>query len=416
MTRSDFARLLGAPAGLVAEARREPVVIDDRDPHRFMAALAAATAQGGTVMLASDTWGGDERRQLAALRAMAATTPATAAGKGWLCIPTGGTGGRLKLARHDEETLAAAVNGFCRHFSLTQINAAGLLPLHHVSGLMAWLRCALTGGEYLPLDWQEVGSGRPPALPPRPQGWVLSLVPTQLERLLGNAAAVEWLQGFRLIFLGGAPAWPALLAKAMAAHLSLSPGYGLTETAAMVAGLRPADFLLGVRSNGPVLPHASVTVDREGIVAVGGDSLFRGYHPDWRDRTPFQTGDLGRLDERGHLHILGRRDAVIITGGEKVDPAEVEAALRGSGGLGEVVVLGVPDPEWGQAVVAAYPATVSPDWAVVNQVLARKLAAHKRPKRFVPVGPWPANAQGKVNRAEVARRVLTQSSQSPQSF
>jgi O-succinylbenzoic acid--CoA ligase len=397
MDRVELARLLGAPAGLVAEARREPVVIEDGDPRRFMAALAAATAQGGVVMLAGDTWGDNERRQLAALRSQTPATPATAAGKGWLCIPTGGTGGQLKLVRHDEETLAAAVGGFCRHFTVTQVNAVGLLPLHHVSGLMAWLRCALTGGEYRPLDWKTVGRGELPVLPVKPQGWVLSLVPTQLERLLANAAAVAWLQGFRLIFLGGAPAWPELLAKAAAAQLPVSLGYGLTETAAMVTGLRPEDFLLGVRSNGPVMPHATVSVGDDGGISVGGESLFRGYYPGWRDRRPFATGDLGRLDERGHLQVLGRRDAVIITGGEKVDPAEVEAALRGSGELAEVVVLGVPDAQWGQVVVAAYPASARPDLAKVAAALGR-LSPAKRPKRFVPVGDWPANEQGKVNR------------------
>lgn len=405
MTRSELARLLGAPVGFVAEARREPVVVEDKDPRGFMAALATATAQGGIVMLASDTWGESERRQLAALREMAAVTPATAAGKGWLCIPTGGTSGRLKLARHDEETVAAAVGGFCRHFSLTQVNAAGLLPLHHVSGLMAWMRCALTGGEYRPLDWKATEGGDLPALPAKARGWVLSLVPTQLERLLRQPAAVAWLQGFRIIFLGGAPAWPALLAQAAAAQLPVSLGYGMTETAAMVTGLRPEDFLLGVRSNGAALPHASVQIDGDGVVSLGGDSLFRGYFPDWRERTPLATGDLGRLDERGHLQISGRRDAVIITGGEKVDPVEVEAVLRGSGELPEVIVLGASDAEWGQIVVAAYPATARPDWAKVKQVLDGQLAAHKRPKRFVPIADWPANAQGKINRAEVARRV-----------
>lgn len=416
MTRFDLARLLGAPAGLVAEPRREPVVIEEADPHRFMAALAAATAQGGTVMLAGDAWGETERRQLAALRNLPAVTPATAAGKGWLCIPTGGSGGRLKLARHDEETLAAAVGGFCRHFSLTQVNAAGLLPLHHVSGLMAWMRCALTGGEYRPLDWKAVAGGDLAVMPVKPQGWVISLVPTQLERLLQRPAAVEWLQGFRTVFLGGAPAWPELLVRARAAQVSVSVGYGMTETAAMVTGLRPEDFLLGVRSSGPALPHARVRTEGDGTILIEGDSLFRGYYPEWRDRRPWATGDHGRLDERGHLHVHGRHDAVIITGGEKVAPAEVEAVLRGSGELTDVIVLGVPDAEWGQMVVAAYPATARPDWAKVKQVIDSHLAAHKRPKRFVPIADWPANAQGKVNRAEVARLVLTQSSQSPRSF
>lgn len=411
MERLELARLLGAPAGLVAEPPRETTVIEEGDPRRFMAALATATAQGGTVILAGEAWGQLERTQLAVLQKLAAVTPATAAGKGWLCIPTGGTGGGLKLARHDEDTIAAAVVGFYRHFRSAGFNAVGVLPLHHVSGLMAWMRCALAGCEYRPLDWKKLDAGELPALPAKPQGWVISLVPTQLERLLQSAAAVEWLQGFRIIFLGGAPAWPELLAKAAAAQLPLSPGYGMTETAAMVTALRPEEFLLGARSSGSALEHAAVQVGSDGVISVWGDSLFHGYHPEWRDRRPFATGDLGRLDASGNLHVLGRRDAVIITGGEKVDPAEIEAVLRGTGQFPDVVVLGLPDAKWGQLVVAIFPGHAQPDFHQVIRAMSR-LAVYKRPKSYIPlVGPWPANAQGKVDRAGLAERVLAQQKQ-----
>jgi O-succinylbenzoic acid--CoA ligase len=116
MNRSELAQLLGAPTGLVAEPRAGATVIRSGEPRRFMTEFALAVAQGGVVLLASDTWGENEDRQLAALRQQEQNTPATAAGKGWLCIPTGGTSGQLKFARHDEETLAAAVRGFARHF------------------------------------------------------------------------------------------------------------------------------------------------------------------------------------------------------------------------------------------------------------------------------------------------------------
>ena len=408
MDRSELARRLGAPAGLVAEPRGGVTVIRASEPRQFMAEFAAATAAGGSVMLASGQWGESEWRQVEQLRHLVPTTPAAAAGKGWLCIPTGGTGGRVKFARHDEDTLSAAVGGFSRHFGLTKVNAVGVLPLHHVSGLMAWLRCALTGGEYLPLDWKSTEGGALPVLPAKPDGWVISLVPTQLERLLRSEAAVGWLGGFRIVFLGGAPAWPGLLDVAAARKLRLSLGYGMTETAAMVTALRPEEFLAGTRSAGAALPHASVKVGGQGAVVIGGDSLFRGYHPEWRDQRDFETADHGSLDAAGHLHVTGRRDAVIITGGEKVEPAVVEGVLRGTGEFADVVVLGVPDAEWGEQVVAAYPADCRPDLALVEPVLVRQLAAAKRPKRFVAVGPWPAGSNGKVNRAEVARLVLRQ--------
>ncbi|MDQ5980846.1 MAG: o-succinylbenzoate---CoA ligase [Verrucomicrobiota bacterium] len=329
-----------------------------------------------------------------------ATTPV-----GWLMIPTGGTGGQLKFARHDEQTITAAVRGFTKHFGLSQVNAAGVLPLHHVSGLMAWLRCALTGGDYVPLGWKQIENGELPALPARPDGWVISLVPTQLERLLRSPAAVAWLKDFRIIFLGGAPAAAVLLDRAAALGLRLSPGYGMTETAAMVTALRPDEFLAGARSSGSPLPHARVRLLTDGLVSIGGESLFRGYYPDWREPGDFITADLGRLDGQGELHLLGRSDAVIITGGEKVNPAEVEAALRDTGEFSEVVVAGVPDPDWGQVVVAAYPAAQRPDLAKVEQGIQSRLAAWKRPKRYVAVENWPLTAVGKVNRAEVVRLV-----------
>ena len=411
MDRAELARLLGAPTGQVAEPRRGATVIAEDDAAGFMAALAAATAQGGVVLLASDSWGEHERSQLAVLREQEQITPATATGKGWLCIPTGGTGGGLKFARHDEETLAAAVRGFVRHFKLSRVNAIGVLPLFHVSGLMAWLRCALTGGEYRPLDWKAIEAGQLPVLVEKPEGWTISLVPTQLERLLRSDAAVAWLQSFRLILLGGGPSWPGLLDKAAAAQLPLAPGYGMTETAAMVTALRPEEFLAGGRSSGTALSHATVKIDAEETIVLGGDSLFRGYHPQWRDRWDFVTEDRGRLDVGGHLHVAGRRDDIIITGGEKVEPGEVEAVLRGTGQFPDVVVLGLPDARWGQLLVVVYPGHAHPDFHPVIKALSH-LADHKRPKRYLPlVGAWPVSEQGKVNRLGLVERVVAQMKQ-----
>jgi O-succinylbenzoic acid--CoA ligase len=172
-----------------------------------------------------------------------------------------------------------------------------------------------------------------------------------------------------------------------------------------VAALRPEEFLGGARSCGTVLPHAALKIGGEGVISLGGESLFRGYYPHWRTEADFVTEDAGWFDAQGHLHVAGRRDAVIITGGEKVDPVEVEAALRETGEFAEIVVLGVPDAEWGQVIIAAYPEAARPNLEKVAVAMSRLLAPAKRPKRFVPVANWPVNSQGKVNRAEVARRV-----------
>lgn len=397
MDRLELAHLLGAPVG-VAESGPEAIVIAEREPARFMAAFARAAAGRGPVFLADPLWGEDERKAAAQVVARESAPPRPAdAGRGWLMIPSGGTRGRIKFARHDEETLAAAVVGYCGHFEVTRVDWLGLLPLHHVSGLVAWFRTLLTGGRYQAWDWKRLEAGDRSARPAGSACYCVSLVPTQLQRLLREPAAVAWLQTFDLVFLGGGPAWPALLDGAADAGIALSLTYGMTETAAMIAALRPAEFAAGARGSGSVLPHARVELEPDGRVRVGGASLFRGYYPDWRAEETLLTEDLGRWDERGQLQVLGRRDAVIITGGEKVDPAEVEAALRASGEFADVAVVGIADAEWGQAVTVCYPADQAlPDLERVAASLAG-LAAFKRPRRYVPVAPWPRNSQGKLN-------------------
>ena len=400
MERTELSRLLGGTLALQS-ARR--LVITEAEPRKFMAAFTQAVAGEAEVFLCDPKWGAVERSQVdSLLRSPVPAIPAGMEGKGWLMIPTGGTSGHVRFARHDSVTLAAAVRGFTQHFEISQVNAVGVLPLHHVSGLLAWMRCALTGGTYRPLDWKTIEEGVLPALPIKVHGWVISLVPTQLERLLRQEAAIEWLRKFRIIFLGGGPAWPELLDKVMALKLPLSVGYGMTESAAMLSGVKPADFLAGLRSCGTVMPHVAARVSDEGVISISGESLFRGYYPQWRPPGEFVTEDGGYRDRNGHLYITGRRDTVIISGGEKVDPAAVEAVLRGSGELPQVVVLGVPDAEWGQVVIATYPESPAPKLKKVAEVMNRLLSPAKRPKLFVPLPRWPVNDQGKVNRAEVA--------------
>ena len=397
MERAELARRLGAVAMAAGAARRPAAtVIGEAQPARFMPAFARAVAGSGPVFVTDPARAGGP--------CVALDEPVREGGgeaeRGWLMIPSGGTGGGVKFARHDGETLAAAVGGFCAHFGLARVNAVGVLPLHHVSGLMAWMRCALTGGVFLPWNWGDLKEGRRPELATR-EPWVLSLVPTQLQRLLERPEAVAWLRRFEIVFVGGGPVWPELVEAAARADLPLALSYGMTETAAMVTALRPGEFRAGGRSSGTALPHARVTVTADGVVEVAGAAVCRGYYPEWSGVGAFRTEDLGVLDAEGRLTVLGRRDAIINTGGEKVRPEEVEQALRASGEFADVAVIGVPDAEWGQAVVACYPTGEQlPDFARA----AAALTGPRRPKRYVAITDWPRNAQGKLNRAEL--RVL----------
>ncbi len=385
------------PDGDGGVAAPTSIIVSEAEPTRFMSAFATAIARAGPVFLADPAWGRGERDRMDELRSKSSGSSADA-GRGWLCIPSGGTSGALKFARHDEQTMEAAVRGFCRHFGVGRVNAVGVLPLHHVSGLMAWMRCAFTGGRYQPWSWKELEAGNYPVL--GEDDFFLSLVPTQLQRLVAVPAAVAWLKKFRVIFLGGGPVWPDLAATARRLQLPVSLSYGMTETAAMVTAQQPAEFLAGSLGCGKPLPHAAIAVTADGTVRVTGESVFRGYWPDWREEREFVTADLGRFDERGELHLLGRSDTTIITGGKKVAPADVEVALRATGEFEDVAVVGVPDAEWGQVVVACYPAQGrSPDLRKVEAAISASLAPHLRPKKFVAVSAWPRNAQGKLNRA-----------------
>jgi o-succinylbenzoate---CoA ligase len=404
MERIELARRLGTVAGA---GRPHDVTIAASEPDDFMARFGAGVAAGGMVFVADPRWGETERAQFAALvrPQPPGGDPEPAPDTGWLCLPTGGSSGAVRLARHDQDTLAAAALGCSRHFAAAPINAVGVLPLHHVSGLMAWLRCALTGGRHQPWRWADLEAGRWPD--PQPGDWFLSLVPTQLQRLMEQPAAVERLRRFRAVFLGGGPAWPELLERAADARLPLAPGYGMTETAAMVTALRPEEFLAGRRGCGSALPHGRVAIGPDGGIEITAASLFRGYYPRWRGEGPWPTEDVGRLDEHGGLHWLGRRDAAIITGGEKVDPGEVEAVLRAVGRWPDVAVIGLPDADWGELVVACYPAGPgAPDLAAVAAAVAARLAGPKRPKRYLALARWPRNAQGKLNRQELKALAL----------
>lgn len=363
----------------------------------LLRATGVAEAFGGSVFLRDPHWSPAQRQAFAALVQSEARNPKSETSQGWLCIPTGGSSGGLKFARHDERTLSAAVRGFTQHFQLKQVNAIDVLPPWHVSGLMARVRCAATGGRHRAWDWKRLEAGEYPDVAPN-EPWVISLVPTQLQRLLQQPAACAWLRRLHLIFLGGGPVWPALAEAANAAGIPVVLSYGMTETAAMVTAQQPGDFRDGDRSSGKPMPHARIALSGEGIVRIAAESVMIGYYGEADLHGEFETADLGSMDAHGRLHIAGRRDEVAITGGEKVNLTEVEAVLRGLPGVNDVAVVAVPHAEWGEAVTACYVGTKDvPSDPVINRHLLR----HQRPKYWLVFEPdeWPRNAQGKLNRA-----------------
>ncbi len=339
-----------------------------------------------------------------------------------IMIPTGGSSGKIRFAIHTWETLIASVQGFQQYFQIQQVNSFCVLPLYHVSGLMQFLRSFTTNGKLINLPFKSVESEISDI---NPTGFFISLVPTQLQRLLQNPTSANWLSQFKTVLLGGAPAWQELLEQARNYGIRLAPTYGMTETASQIVTLKPEDFLDGYNNCGKVLPHAKVNIlsstnqilgtNQTGVVAIEAKSLALGYYPNLFTQEQFKLDDLGFFDEKGYLNIIGRNSNKIITGGENVYPDEVEAAIRATNLVDDVCVIGMSDRTWGQAVTAIYvPNHKQVTLAEMRVAIADKLTSFKQPKHWIPVDNLPRNSQGKINREQVQEIAILSISDSSQ--
>lgn len=393
------------------------ILLSEPDPVKFLAHFVAAWAADCPIALANPTWAEAEWQQALELLqpslilgnrpAPVSSSQVSLESAPLILIPTGGSSGKIRFASHTWASLMASVRGFQEFFQVQQIHSCCLLPLYHVSGLMQFLRSFTSGGQLLVQPFKQVEQRG--QLPIDPSDFFLSLVPTQLQRLLASPFPLEQ---FKTVLLGGAPAWPDLLQQARNAGIRLAPTYGMTETASQIATLKPAEFLAGRSGVGRVLPHASVTILDEagnqmppgavGRVTIQARSLALGYYPKRFEQPEFQPDDLGYLDSQGYLYIAGRQGDKIITGGENVFPAEVEAALRATGLVADACVVGVDDPLWGQIVTAIYvPGQPEPSIAALKAALTNSLSKFKHPKHWLAVSQIPRSPQGKVNREQL---------------
>ncbi|MEG4145980.1 2-succinylbenzoate--CoA ligase [Microcoleus sp. Pol12B5] len=340
----------------------------------------------------------------------------TKSGFDTIMIPTGGSSGKIRFAIHTWETLTASVQGFQQYFQVDKINSFCVLPLYHVSGLMQFMRSFTTSGKMAIQSFKELENGKKSDI--EPEEFFISLVPTQLQRLLQNPDTANWLGRFQTVLLGGAPAWPELLETARNYQIKLAPSYGMTETASQIATLKPEDFLAGNNSSGKILPHAKITIrsakgeilcdNKIGNIVVSAKSLALGYYPEKiADRQYFQLDDVGFFDKNNYLNIVGRSSDKIITGGENVFPAEVEAVVRSTNLVADIAVIGLPDKDWGQVVTAIYvPANSEVSVKNLQAAIEDKLSKFKRPKYWVIVEQLPRNSQGKVNREQLQEIAL----------
>ena len=326
--------------------------------------------------------------------------------RGRVMIPTGGTGGKVKFIIHSGETLRAAALGL-----RDALVARGLSPvLHgvtctppwHVSGFMPALRARVTGGRHRVIDGRFPETSALPSLDLPTDGTrVISLVPAQLTRLLAHADGEAWLRSFQVVLLGGSAVPAPLLVAIRTRRLPVFLTYGATETAAVCALCPPENIWSGETVRGTPLPGVRFTATSEGIITVASPSLGLGVWPDGPMMNPWTSGDRGDVAADGSVRITGRADRVIVTGGEKVDPARVEQTLLATGLVREALVLGLPDATWGELVTACVVA--GPETEAALRQACEQLEPTARPRRYVFVPVMPTNASGKPDRAAIAK-------------
>jgi O-succinylbenzoic acid--CoA ligase len=271
------------------------------------------------------------------------------------------------------------------------------LSLAHAGGAAIVVRClaarrpiVLHDRDFDPLAVARLAADRGATL--------ASLVPTQLAALLERVPRNE-LPRLRAVLVGGAAAPAPLLARAHAAGIPALATYGMTETFGQIATARaPGE---------PLLPLAGVelvagTREAPARIAVRGPMLAASYLNGPPIAPELVTSDLGFV-EHGALHVVGRADDVIITGGENVHPSQVEAVLAATPGVSAACVFGVADPRWGQLVAAALAVDSRFDRAAALAHWHTALPPFARPRRLAARTQLPLLASGKIDRAAAAR-------------
>ena len=265
------------------------------------------------------------------------------------------------------------------------------LPTHHISGLGVLVRSLLAGSVPVLRDRVDAGVVARDATDTTRCSYV-SLVPTQLRRLLDAGVP---LAGFRAILLGGAAIPGGILAEAAAAGARVVTTYGMTETCG------------GCVYYGIPLDGVRVASGADGRIRISGPVLFSGYRmaPE-QTRAALQDGwfvtsDLGELTEAGRLVVRGRADDVIISGGEKIVAGDVEQVLRGCPQVRDAVVVGAPDPDWGERVTAMIVAAddaAPPSLDDLRAYVRARLPRYAAPQAILVVGELPMLTSGKPDR------------------
>ena len=322
---------------------------------------------------------------------------------------TSGTSGQPKGAVLSRRAFAHAVAASAKNLAVSADDRWLLMmPLAHVGGLSILLRClaaracVVTANPPGPFD-----PARVIAALERERVTLVSMVPTMLKRMLDHPANFRAAPRLRAVLLGGAAAPARLLESAAQRAIPVLTTYGMTEACSQIT-TQPLGTPPSVAAGCGIATGSVELRLRGGEIELRGRGLLSGYwregalHPALDADGWFATGDHGHVDEGGRLHLLCRRIDLIVTGGENVYPAEVEAAIERYPGVAAACVFGVPDAEWGalvSAVIVPERRTTVLDGGGLAAHLCANLATHKRPRLLALARALPTSPAGKLDRA-----------------
>lgn len=369
--------------------------------------LYAALEAGAPLVLMPPGLASAERVRLEArIDALMADPTARLPSDAAAVVFTSGTTGLPKPAVLTHRALEASVRAFARNVPLGADDVWQLLlSPARVGGLSVLTRSlaarsAVAAGERFCAAqfWSRAERG----------GITLtSMVPAMLAQAMDASPEHPAPGRLRAVLLGGAAAAPSLLARARRRGIPVIATYGMTETASNVAA---TPFAERFDVAGVGRPHPGVQIRIiDGRIQVRGDVRMAGYwgEPAMAPETWLDTGDLGRFDAQGRLHVEGRRSDRIQSGGMNVMPAEVEHALAEVEGVRSAMVFGIPDPTWGEIVAALL---VAEDKPLADEDLVRGiqplLAGYKSPRRIAWVEQLPETPSGKPDRSGRASQGL----------
>lgn len=433
VTYREYAQRAARSAAALAAAGVTPdhlvALPAELDPPTWAAALFGVLATGAPAVLLPARAAPRERERLlertgaVEWRPPAASAPAPAATTAALRIAihrpatavfTSGSSGEAKAVVHSVANHLYNAAGSAANIPLGPADAwLVALPLSHVAGLSILFRTLGSGACALFADSGAFLTADDPAARLLPSATHVSLVETQLRRLLQVPGWQALTRRVRAALIGGSALSAPLLRRARDAGLPVCASYGCTEMASQVATTRPGDPRETFAGAAPVLPHREVSLSTDGEILLGGRTLCLGYLERERVRPAagadgwFASGDLGRLDGN-RLSVTGRRDARFISGGENIQPEEVERALLEHPAVLAAVCVAVPDPEFGSrpaAFLSVASGALPP--RDIEPHLTPRLARFKHPVRYFPLPAQPS-ATGNADNGSIkhSRRTL----------